>query len=300
MSKYDFMKQLEIKLKDSGLSDDWIISSGARYGNNEVKKYGIFISRNKEVLSYSFYIDRYYDDYCKKKMTLDEACDEILYRFDQMNKKNRFSPDILLNIDNFLDDITYKLVSVKKNPNILKNIPHVPFLDMALVFYISNVYLDDVLSNVQITNSMMEFWNVDTDDLFRLAEENTPRLLPYKTVSLSSVMMEFFEADNLSGLSPEPDEDPPIYILSNRDCLFGATALAYPGITEKLKEIMKGSFFIIPSSVHEVLVVPYTGSEDLAGLTSILNEVNGEFVRNDEILSDTVYCYDAAKEQFYF
>ena len=77
-----------------------------------------------------------------------------------------------------------------------------------------------------------------------------------------------------------------------RDRFSGASALFYPGMTERIAEIMGGSFFVIPSSVHEVLIKPDDGSMSPLELARMVKTVNDEAVSPSERLGNRVLYYD--------
>lgn len=98
----------------------------------------------------------------------------------------------------------------------------------------------------------------------------------------------------------------PMYVLTNDRTLNGAAALFYPGVQEMVAEKMQGDYFVLPSSVHEVLIVPDDGNMDFKELREMVKEVNGTQVQPDEVLTGEVYSYDrqnkklmVAEERFF-
>lgn len=87
-----------------------------------------------------------------------------------------------------------------------------------------------------------------------------------------------------------------MYILTTRDFAFGAVALFYPGVQERLARIMAGNYYAIPSSVHEFIILPESDRYGEAALAQMLYEVNRDVVEPEDVLTDTLYYYDAELE----
>ena len=85
---------------------------------------------------------------------------------------------------------------------------------------------------------------------------------------------------------------PHMYVLTNEQKTNGATALFYPEIQKEIADKLHGEYFVLPSSIHEVLIVPDTGEWDYHVLKEMVRDVNGTHVAPDEILTGQVYAYD--------
>lgn len=96
-------------------------------------------------------------------------------------------------------------------------------------------------------------------------------------------------------IDPVPP-DQLMYILTTRDFSFGAVALFYPGVQERLARIMGGNYYAIPSSVHEFIILPESDRYGESALAQMLYEVNRDVVEPEEVLTDTLYYYDAELE----
>ena len=105
----------------------------------------------------------------------------------------------------------------------------------------------------------------------------------------------------LAELRGMPDEnivpEVPLYVLTNKSRMFGAACMMYPGVFEQIVPELKGGFFVIPSSVHEVLLLSPENVFDREGLRALVREVNENQVEPYEVLSDNVYFYDSEKRK---
>lgn len=134
---------------------------------------------------------------------------------------------------------------------------------------------------ITILNSHMDFWETDEDDLHLAAMENTPKLMPAK-------MMPMDEWAPLADVS----DTSCLAILSNEDLVYGAGTIFYTGLPKKLHKRL-GDFYIIPSSVHECILIPGACSISIDRTEEIMRVVNQECVEENEFLSDTLYRYDS-------
>ena len=85
-----------------------------------------------------------------------------------------------------------------------------------------------------------------------------------------------------------------LYVLSNEKRCQGAAAILYPGILAEAARRLKGSFYILPSSIHEVILLPDDGRGNGDGLHEMIADINQSQLREEEVLSDYAYRYDAA------
>ena len=89
----------------------------------------------------------------------------------------------------------------------------------------------------------------------------------------------------------------PMYVLSNQQKLFGAACMLYPGVLKEFAKKLQNDFFILPSSVHEIILVPAEKGTDKDTLREIVTDINRTQVAEDEVLADSVYYYNRDKEQ---
>ena len=148
-----------------------------------------------------------------------------------------------------------------------------------------------------ITESLAERWGVAFDTIHSVAMENLNNNSDsYEIQGISKVLMGMLSEEEaaMMGLPVVPDEDEQLFVVSNTEKLFGANAMLLKGIMNKAKEKL-GVFFILPSSIHELLLVRKAGS-DVSALGGIVGDVNATQVSDADFLAEGVYEYDFAKE----
>ena len=183
-----------------------------------------------------------------------------------------------------------EVVPTEENSKLLEKVPHDEIEDMAVVYRILVDHADSGNSTILITNQMMEQYGISKEQLRADALENAPKIRPAEVKGMSEVMREL-----APGMVPEvAPEDEQMFVASVPDKIHGAGIMAYPGFFESSAEKLGGDFFVLPSSIHEVLLVPDDGSKTAEDLLSMVKEVNATQVAPADKLTDSVYHYGSA------
>ena len=194
--------------------------------------------------------------------------------------------DFFTDYDRLKSTVAYKLINAEKNQELLKKIPHLPYLDLAIVFYC--LLADTPVGNatVLIHNSHMKLWNIRCADLYRDAKANMGKLLPARLSGMAEVIRE------LSGGREEPENvGVPMYVLTNTQKSLGAACILYDGVLKSCAARLGEAYYVLPSSVHEVIMVPVSAVGDEQELTAMVRDINRTQVRDTEVLSDNIYLY---------
>ena len=189
------------------------------------------------------------------------------------------------------DHIVYKLINYEKNIELLKEIPHIRFLDLAIVFYYLINKSEQENATILIYNSHLEMWGTDLETLHKHARENTPRLLPPMICNLNDIIREAID-----DLEIYPGEVSPMYIITNRSKRNGAATILYDNVLRNFARKTMGDMYIIPSSINEVLVISAKYVTDRKELDLLVEEVNEAAVSKEEVLSDHVYYYSLLED----
>lgn len=215
--------------------------------------------------------------------------------YEKLNTKER--PEIvnilpqLTSFERIKDRIIYKLVS--KDSEQLADRPYIPYLNLAIIFLIALDIADKEIVSIPIRNNFLPIWNVEAETLMDFAHKNTPLLLPLTFKSMESVIKEFKE----DVTSPDAEECPPFFILSNKSGCWGATSILYDGILKQIAEELQSDYFIIPSSVHETIIFSDDYLVSKYELYETIRNVNENVVSSREFLSDFPYYYDRNQEK---
>ena len=269
--------------------DDVSVSVQSIRKNNGVNLDALVISKSDCTTAPTIYINPYYEeDHQNGSMSVEEIADRIILQYQNASLDSDFDVSDFSDYEKIKNRIVMKLVSKCMNKELLAEIPHVDYLDLAITFCILLETKDHGNASILIKNEHLDIWQRGTEEIFARAKDNSPKLQPMKFSSMGEI---------LSGMISDPDEDMssdsvPLYVLSNKDNVFGATVILYEGT---LKEIYSriGSFWVIPSSIHECLCVPDSENVDRNSLDQMIVSVNGSAVDAQEVLSDHCYRYNA-------
>jgi len=198
------------------------------------------------------------------------------------------------------DKLIMEVVSAEANREMLENIPHQMLEDMAVVYRFAVESVDNVQGSILITDTMVAHFGITPEQLHADAMENAPQIKPVEIKGMSEVLVEMMgvEQAEMMGLGLVPPEDEQMYVASVPDKTHGAGVLAYQDFMDQAAERAGGDFFILPSSIHEVLIVPDNGRMDLQSLENMVKEVNATQVQPSEKLTDSVYHYDSKEKVF--
>lgn len=194
------------------------------------------------------------------------------------------------------DKVVYKLVNLDMNQELLRSVPHVPYLDLAIVFYINLGEYENGKMNALIYNHHLSMWGITIGDLMEDARKNTPQREPYKFLNLQTVVRESIAERTgipveLLGDMDMPDEESPIYYLSNSTGQYGASAILYTGIMRQCAEKIGGDLVLFPSSTHEMLLMRREKNMNADELSAMVKDINESDVPETDVLSNNVYYY---------
>ena len=187
--------------------------------------------------------------------------------------------------------IVYRLINRKRNSEMLKDVPHREILDLVLVYRIIVAIDTDRKGTILINNEIVAKWGITEEKLYELAQENTMRLFKADMMKMQNLLNEL-----MPGNESEVDEDAPqLWILTDNERHYGDTVMVYPEMMEQISEKLGYDFYIIPSSVHELILVKKDAVISTEALKEMICEVNENEVDATEILSDHPYYYDREK-----
>ena len=266
--------------------------------NGEVKR-GVLVESPGINISPAFYLEEVYQRY-QSGDTLDQLVDELLKCYQEVRCKKSLDITDLETIEGIRDKVVFKLIHSEKNRALLKEIPHREILDLSIVFYLIVDMEERSTATILIRNEHLKVWGMDEEQLLSFASENVQRLIPPQLFLMREIVEETLELGRRKPINlfeyPENLKGEFMYVLTNSHRNLGAAAILYPGVQKKIAEILNGGYYVIPSSVHEMIIVPMTESITRKELDQMVKEVNENVVDPEEILSDHVYIYDAGKE----
>lgn len=257
---------------------------------NGVKRYGLIMPDSDSNIEPTLYLEPFYQMYMKYEDWFDIIYNIItIYQFDNFPK--HLDMEWFKDFNKVQELIFHKLINYDANTELLEDIPHTRYLDFAIVYCVHYESPETGSGSILIHNSHLEMWHCTTQDLVRLAEENTPRLFPLTFSTMSEAISEC--ANNASDLSLSVKEADviPMYTMSNKQRCNGAISVCYKESLHNFSKLLKSDVVILPSSVHEVILLPLDTKTDINELKSMVYQVNRTELTREEFLSDNVYLY---------
>lgn len=254
--------------------------------NNNIKLDALIIQEPSVNISPTLYLNAYYEDY-QNGSSMEQVIKHILSDYNEHKASESLELSFFTRYDSVKYHIIFKVVSYESNRELLQHAPHFRFLDLAIVF--SCLLLDTPNGNatILILNSHMEHWKVTKEQLFAAAKINTPALLPFQICPIGELMEKIMPGE----IPPELLDTVPLYVLSNESNLNGAAALLFPEYIEEFAREKDCDVYILPSSVHEVLLMPAAAEISPQALTAMICQVNEKHVQKEDILSYHPYFY---------
>jgi hypothetical protein len=258
--------------------------------NNNVVLHGITIRADNENISPTIYLNHYYQEYLDGRSIM-EIATEIIELYQNHKVKNSIDVNFFTEFDNLKNRIVFKLIHYDKNIKMLNGMPHIKFMDLAIVFY----YLvrSDLIGNatILIHNSHMNMWGIDTEVIYRAAKSNTERLLEVEIENIEKVLEEELGADIKELMEEDTEYAIPMYVMSNKQKLNGAACILYQNVLKNFSNKIDSDLYVLPSSVHELIIIPKSGNNIPEELKELVKETNDNHVDDEEILSYSVYEY---------
>ena len=204
------------------------------------------------------------------------------------------------NYDVMKNKLVMEVVSAETNADLLETVPHKDIEDMAVIYRFDVKDIVGEGASVIVTNKMLDNYGITPDQLHEDAVKNAPEIRPIVIQGMAEVLAKQMGVEDLEmlGLNVPPEQEQ-IFVASVPDNVHGAGILAYEDFMDKASErVGNQSFFILPSSIHELLIVPDNGKMDLYSLEQMVREVNATTVDPSEKLTDNVYHYDVQDKVF--
>lgn len=274
--------------------DNYQISVHRVKKNNGICKTGLNILEKGKNSTPVIYLDYYLEEY-KKGRDLGEIYQTIIYEYELHKDDIAFGSSVMMDFENIKETICLKLVNLKKNQELLEEIPYIAFQDLAIIFYVT---LTKVGENASITIDyhMLNSWNrkLAMDELYSLALVNTQRIFKEQVTPMEELIAEILNMrlerrPLINGR--EDKKEVFMYIATNMSKINGATVLLYPGLLKDFADKIEGDFYILPSSIHETIFIPADDGTRVRELAAMVKDVNETQVLPEEVLSDSVYLY---------
>lgn len=291
MNITSFTSQVVCLLREQ-LGDGYHVFPRKVTKNNGVTLTGI-VARRENINSFpTIYVDDYYREDIKEE----EVQEIALKMADRLRLADLKQP---VDLSGFADfekaktRLSFKLINTEKNRELLADIPNRPFFNLSIVyFYLIEKAPFEGNATVLIRKSHMDTWNITEAELYKAACMNAPQMLPSRIENMNEVLGGIFPAELFRNLIP-------MYVLTNSEKLFGASCILYPDELKSFAVKMDSDLFLLPSSVHEMILLPNMPELNQRAFLDIVAEINHTQVPEEDVLADSVYFYNKKEDALY-
>lgn len=273
---------------------------------NSVRLESLMIRKGDDQIMPSIYLESFYNEE-EEGRTIDELSDNII----ELYKRCIANVDVNVCLDfsreAVRENIVFRLINYEKNKELLEDSIYIKVNDLAAVYFYLASENGDTLSSIRLTRKNLRTFGLEEDELYDLAMRNTERIFRSTMRPIREVMKELYERQLMN--KSEDDElseeiksllesgaNIGMFVLTNTKGLNGATCLIYDGLLDRIHDIFEKDFYILPCSVHEVLLIPVKGEDESERLEEMVKTVNRTNVSEQDFLSDSVYRY--SKDSF--
>ena len=214
-----------------------------------------------------------------------------------LGERRQFDIDALWNYDAVKSMLIMEVVGKEQNKEMLQSVPYQELEDLYVVYRIDLGENDGRMANSLVTNQMLQNYGVTLDQLHQDAIEAAQNTMKYSIRSMDEVLMGMALSMGIEQDQPVMFSSP-LYVATTERDMFGAGVLAVPSFFEDAAEKLDGNFYVLPSSVHEILLLPDRFAPEPQYLKEMVQNVNANEVDPKDRLSDNVYHYDAKERVF--
>jgi len=319
----DFLATMKESVKEA-IGEEYNVNISHVIKNNSIELDGLIILKENERVTPNIYLNSYYEDYLEGE-SIENMVEKIVGIYmDTMEEGERETLCIQYEFNEMKPCIIYRLVNFNKNRKLLQEVPHIRFLDLAVTFHCLVKNSEDGIGTIRITNEHLLSWETNIEELKEIARTNTPIIFPSVIKDMNEVILDIFKKDiqampkqdnetNQKDNSKEVElsaeklfevmlgdmrqrNTADMYVVSNTKGINGASCLLYPHVIKELAIQLNTDFYILPSSIHEIILVKDNEQLNKNVLKEMVLDVNRTQVPEEEILSDSVYYYSRERD----
>lgn len=262
---------------------------------NTVQDGMTFWDMNKECnMSPTIYVEDMYKSY-QETGDYREVFEDVAAVVEKVLKEPPVTEETL-NFHAVKENIVFQLINTEQNKGLLNSLPHREFHDLSIIYRWVVGRDENGLQSVVIKNGLMEEFDLNEEQMFKLAVENYKRLLVPSIRSMDDVMLEVLREEGMPEelaeiMLPSRTSDEMMWVISNNVKINGACSMLYDDVLQEVAKKVGSDLYVLPSSVHETIAISVNMGEPYE-LAQMVNDINMSQVSLDERLSNQVYHYD--------
>jgi len=270
-------------------SDEGVnVSVHSAVKNNGVKLSGLSFSRKDRNASPTIYMENYYQDY-KNGADICDIGDRLIFMYRENDLGVNLDMSFFDSFDTVKDRLYIKLINRNKNEEFLKEVPYEGFLDLAIVAYVR--VNEKKIGNglIMVRNEHLKLWGCDAKTVLNTARTNTHDHDDYSIKHIMDVLSasayKYLSENEMS------KDDLPMYVATNKNMINGAAVITMPDKLREYADVIGGDYYVIPSSVHEVILLGKVSKDGPYDMDGMIREINEAWLGPDDVLADHAYMY---------
>lgn len=294
-SEYGYFVQTLLSMVTKRMGKEYTASIYKVMKNNSLELDSLVLLKEGKSFAPNIYLQPYYEAH-KQGVDLTELADRLCRIYEEYNT-SVISGEFSYTFQEMKEYIVYRLISYERNKKLLEQVPHLKFMDLAITYHCLIRDDKEGIGTIRITNEHMRMWKKGLKDIHDHAAANTQRLFPAVINSMEELICGLLteEAVNTVDASQLIDrkmlKQSNMYILTNEKGINGAACLLYPEVLGQFAKRFRSDFYIFPSSIHEVILVPADSLNKSRHYAGMVKEINDTQVAPEEVLSDHIYFY---------
>lgn len=309
MTLKTFAEKMRVRVQEKA-GDHYEVNLEHSLGNNGTENIRLTVKTDSDSnTAPAALLNGYYDQMTDKESEdlMEKIADEIVKLCCFSDYEENYGEMLarqVMDYDFCKEKLLFKLVNTGLNQELLLNTPHIPFLDLSIIFYVRLEEKDGMEMGVTVNEYLRETWKVTAQELYQQALRNAPEKMPARFVEMDETAVSLLVMDGeiapelLNILPPvENMKDNTLYCLTNRLIRNGASVLLYPGVLKECAATCGKNLAILPSSVDEVLIMSLSDENRLGDLTEMVRGINQSVLEPSKVLSDHIYRYDCQNDQ---
>ena len=280
--KNEFVEALKEKLSERGNDVDVKVSTVEKMNQSYE---AITITPEGSNIGMNMNLEVFAEAY-ESGVPFDEIVEQVTNKVEaHLADMPTFDVQSLTDYEQMKDKLAMEVVAADRNADLLAKVPHQEMEDMAVVYRFVMESDENGRASILVSNDLLDKMGVTPEQLHADALENAPELRPAVIKGMSEVMMDMMgeDAHEMFGIEEFP-QDEMMYVATVPDKISGAGVIAYQEFMDQAAEKLGGDFYILPSSIHEVLLVKDDGAVNFNDLKSMVEDVNATQVAPEEKL----------------
>lgn len=297
--KDKLVKSLGERLRER-LGDSIHIIVEEKVHNNGQKEPAMYIRKDGSDQIAICGLEKIYRSYCDNPRDLESISNSIVEDFMESGRIEHVKKKVTC-YQSVREQLQFKLINAAANRERLQLLPHIRYMDLAIIFYVLVESDSEDYLTLEVTRDLLGTWGVNINDIykdaFRNMEKEAVPPLPMNMVMRDLFQKEYEDGDikleeflaELQHLKRKEDE---MYVLTNQRSLHGACRLLDIDALQQLSDKLESSMYLIPSSLHEILLFSTKSRMKLDEIEIMIREINQSDVEVQDRLSNSVYLFD--------